>query len=184
MSYAVLLGSNCFVGTSGILSVTANDKATEFFRIREIDRARSSGSYLAIDCDIRDAEGKREIKLFKNRPVAESPDVKVLNPGGSVEVYRADGTLVIKAEVLDRDAINLDGLWAPIRDRVVAELEKIEEVLSLTGEFQAGPYRVSATPSELRFGLSGIATDKQYMFKRNFVFGGGGINLSEKGIGI
>ncbi len=100
MAYAVLFGSNLYVGTTGVLTVTdkdpstGQDKTTEFFRIREIDRKRSLGSYLVVDCDIKDPNGNREVKLFKSKPVAGSADVEVLNPGRAVEVRRADGSLV------------------------------------------------------------------------------------------
>ena len=175
MTYAVMLGSDLYVGTTGVLTVTdknpstGKDQTKEFFRIREIDRKRSQGSYLVVDCDIKDPSGNREIKLFKSRPVAGSPEVKVLNPGKAVEVRRTDGSLVIRAEELDRDALNIS-----VSELVANALEKVEAILRITGDFQAGPYRVRADETQLKVG--GIT------FSGNVKIGGGGLHLSKNGI--
>jgi len=175
MTYAVLFGSDLYVGTTGVLSVTETDpsagkeRTREFFRIRELDRKRSLGSYLVIDCDILDPNGSREIKLFKSRPVAGSTDVQVLNPGRAVEVRRLDGSLVIKVEELDRDTLKV-----PISGPFVEALEQVEAIIQITGDFQAGPYRVRATTTQLQVG--GIT------FSHNMRIGSSGLHLSTKGI--
>ena len=60
-----MLGSDLFYGTNGVLTVQIDNKVVEFFRIREIYRVRSEGSFLAVDCDIKDKDNIREIKLFR-----------------------------------------------------------------------------------------------------------------------
>ena len=71
MTFGIDLGSNLFIGTSGIMSVETDTGLKEFFRIREIARARVFGSYIVVDCDIKDGTGQREVKLFKSRSVVE-----------------------------------------------------------------------------------------------------------------
>ncbi len=63
------LAQNMFFGSNGVLNVEINSKVVEFFKIREIYKVRSEGSFLAVDCDIKDRDNIREIKLFKSKPV-------------------------------------------------------------------------------------------------------------------
>lgn len=173
MTYSVMFGSDLFIGTTGILTVTdkdpstGEDKTMEFFRIREIDRQRSSGSYLVIDCDIKDPDGDREIKLFKSRPVAGSPEVEVLNQGKAIEVQRANGCLIIKVEEVDSDT-----LISTASSSVVEALANVKTVLRITGDFQAGPYRVRADNAKLQIGGMTISGN---------VHVGGGIHLTPMG---
>ena len=177
MAYAVLFGSNLYVGTTGVLTVTdedpstGQDKSKEFFRIREIDRKRSLGSYLVVDCDIKDPDGNREVKLFKSKPVAGSAEVEVLNLDKAVEVRRADGNLVIKVEELDRDDLNVPDS-GPVARALEPALEKVEAILRITGDFQAGPHRVKASTTQLQIG--GLISSG------NLMIGGGGLHLSHK----
>jgi len=175
MTYGIMLGSNLYIGTNGVLTVTDENSSTgksqtkEFFRIREIDRKRSHGSYLVVDCDIKDPNGNREVKLFKSRPVAASPEIEVLNPEKAIEVRRRDGSLVIRVEELGREALNIRS-----SDPIASAIEKIEAILRITGDFQAGTYRVRADKNQMQVG--GI------VFSGNVKIGGGGLHLSEKGI--
>lgn len=175
MTYAVMLGSDLYIGTTGVLTVTdkdpstGQDKTKEFFHIHEIDRKRSLGSYPVVDCDIKDPIGDREVKLRKSRAVATSPDVEVLKPGKAIEVKRADGSLVIRVEELDRDTLGIDDS-GPVADA----LDEVDAILRITGNFQAGPYRVIADNSQLQVG--GIT------FSGNVKIGGGGLHLSENKI--
>lgn len=77
MKYVIMLGSNMFVGTNGIFTVEIDGKVKEFFRIREIFRERSEGSYLTVDCDIKDLDNEREIKLYKSRHVAGDDKIEL-----------------------------------------------------------------------------------------------------------
>ena len=77
MKYAIMLGSNMFIGTNGVFTVEINGKLKEFFKVREIFRERSEGSYLTVDCDIKDSENKREVKLFKSRPVVVDKKIQI-----------------------------------------------------------------------------------------------------------
>jgi len=48
MNYGIILGSNLLIDTQGILKVFENGKQREFFRVRELHRIRSEGSYLVL----------------------------------------------------------------------------------------------------------------------------------------
>ena len=59
MKYGIMIGSNIFIGTSGILNLETIDGNKEFFKIRELQRIRSKGSYIVVDCDIKEPNGNR-----------------------------------------------------------------------------------------------------------------------------
>lgn len=168
MKYAVMLGSDLYIGTTGILTVTVKGKRKEFFRIREIYRARSSGSYLAVDCDIKDADGIREVKLFKSKLVATESDIKVTHLDQSIEVYRDDGSIIIKVEQLDPIEVNL-----PPGSPGATILKSMGAILRITGDFYAGSHHLIITENQLQVGgLTMVG---------NVKVGGGGLSLSESG---
>jgi hypothetical protein len=135
MRYAVALGSDMFVGANGILSVESGGEEVDFFRIREIYRVRSEGSYLTVDTDIKDKDGQREIKLFKNRPVAEGEDITVEYSREQTLVTRADGSTIIKVEQIDPNDPMLPSN-GPVRDFL--DKNPIDAIIRITGEFYAG----------------------------------------------
>lgn len=147
MNYAIMLGSNMFIGTTGVLTVADEGKMKEFFRIREEDCARSVGSKLTIDCDIRDSSGTREIKLHKCRPVAVGEGISVDCNQERTIVTREDGTVVISVETLSPDDASL-----PTDGPVPTYLNSVSRILRITGDFQAGPFRLQITPEVLRIG--------------------------------
>ncbi len=171
MKFAVMFGSDLYVGTSGVLTYEHAGKEHEFFRIREINRVRSSGSYVVVDCDIKDADSKREVKLFKSRPVVGSSGLKVDNIEKGIKICRADGSTVIKIEELLPDDSRL-----PKSNRVVKALREIDAILRITGNFYAGPYLIRASESELRVGVLTLSG--------NLKIGTGGLKLSESGFAI
>ncbi|MEW6252429.1 MAG: hypothetical protein AB1716_17460, partial [Planctomycetota bacterium] len=104
--FAVILGRDLNVGTNGILNVETDKGNVEFFRVREIHRQRSGGSYPVVDCDVHDASGTREIKLAKSRPVARSVEIDVTTDKGLTVALRQDGSVVIKVEVLSKEQLS------------------------------------------------------------------------------
>jgi len=122
---AIVLGSRLFVGTNGILTVEIGNKMVEFFRIREFFRVLSTGSYLTVDCDIKDKDNQREIKLFKNNPV--------VNP------HKLDGSTVIKIEQIESNDSSL-----PQSGSVYERLRKgrFDPIIRITGDFYAGPFKL------------------------------------------
>jgi len=171
MKFAVMFGSNLYVGTSGVLTYEHAAKEHEFFRIREINHVRSSGSHVVVDCDIKDADGQREVKLFKSRPVVGSSGLTVNDIEKGIEVFRADGTIVVKIEELSPNDPRL-----PKSNQVTGALLEVDAILQIIGNFYAGPHLVRATESELRVGgltMSG-----------NLLIGTGGLKLRESGFAI
>jgi len=146
MKYAIMIGSNMFIGTNGVLSVDSNGKSKEFFRVREINRARSEGSYLAVDCDIKDDENNREIKLFKNNPVVADENVSVSQDKKRMTAKRADGTLIIKVEQLEVTDESLPKT-GPVRE--LLDKNPVDAILRITGNFHAGGHKLMADNSKL-----------------------------------
>lgn len=144
MEFGIILGSNVFIRTTGVLSVDGK----EFFRVREIDRARSEGSYIVIDCDIKDSTGERQVKLFKSRPVVQSEEVVVeYKPGFTQVALRDSGSTIIRIEELQLSDPHL-----PQKEPAATNLKKVDGVLRITGDFFAGPHHVVVTPEETKIG--------------------------------
>lgn len=168
MKYAVMLGSDSYIGTTGILTVADKGKKKEFFRIREIYRARSFGSYLAVDCDIKAADGVREVKLFKSKLVAADPHIKVSRLDQSIEVRRNDGSIIIRVEQIDPAEVSL-----PPGSPGATVLKSMDAILRITGNFYAGSHHLIITKNQLQVGGLTMAG--------NLKIGGGGLSLSENG---
>ncbi|GIJ95667.1 hypothetical protein [Capnocytophaga stomatis] len=149
MKYAVMIGSNMFIGTSGVLRVEVNGRLKEFLNVREIFRERSEGSYLAVDCDIKDTKNKREIKLFKNKPVAIDKSVKIQSSHNIVEARREDNSTIIKIEQITPNDHSL-----PKSGPIPEMLKKypIDAILRITGDFYAGDYHIFANNYEMIIG--------------------------------
>ena len=173
MKYAIMIGSNMFIGTNGILTVESDGKSKEFFRIREINRARSEGSYLAVDCDIKDSENKREIKLFKNNPVAADENVKIVQDKKIMSAKRADGTIIIQVEQieLNNESLPKDG---PVKK--VLEDNKVDAILRITGDFYAGRHKLIADNSKLLLDTNTLSG--------NLMIGTGGLKLTAGGFAM
>ncbi|WP_099368078.1 hypothetical protein [Sphingobacterium sp. 1.A.4] len=146
MKIAVTFGSNKFIGTDGVISYVKDGKLIEFFRIRELFRERSDGSYLVVDCDIKDADGERVIKLAKSKPVASSGDIQVEFDKKHTTVTQQDGSLILKVEQLTLEESKiLNVYW--IKDYV--ESNGIEAVINITGIFQIEGNIIYATDERL-----------------------------------
>jgi len=170
MNYAVVFGSDVFIGTTGVISFAQDGKTKEFFTIREIFRERSEGSYLAVDCDIKDEQGNREIKLAKSRPVANGRDNEVVTNKTFTEAKRTDGSIIIKIEQLDPNTYMIP--W--IDDKASSMLKTVSAIIRITGKFTIGNHLVVADEEKTKIG--GLT------FSQNLSIGGKGIILSENGL--
>jgi hypothetical protein len=154
MNYLVMLGSDMFYGSNGVLTVQIENKLVEFFRIREIYRARSEGSYLTVDCDIKDNDNVREVKLFKSKPVAENDKIIYSIDHKETIVKRQDGSLIIKIEQIELNNTPLLE-FEPVKKTLsnfpptMLEIIKlqlnsitIDAVIKITGDFYAGKHHL------------------------------------------
>jgi len=171
--YAIVLGSDMYIGTNGILTVEINGKMVEFFKIREIFRVRSAGSYLSIDCDIKDNDDRREVKLAKSIPVVTSEEISVHYDHKLTHVTRKDGSTVIKIEQIESNDPSL-----PKNGPVYNALQKesFDAIIRITGDFNAGPYHLIVDEKELQVG--GIISSG------NLKIGGGGLLLTSMGFAM
>lgn len=160
-----------FIGTSGILEHESSGKVKEFFIVREIYRERSDGSYLALDVDIKDFDGVREVKLFKSKPVAESPSVRVSYSKKRTTVTREDGTVVIDVEQLEPHDPSLPQS-GPVRGML--NTYQLDAVIRITGNFSVGNYQVQATTINIKINGTDISG--------NLLVGTGGLVLRQTGI--
>lgn len=171
MKYAVVFGSNMFIGTTGVLSYEEEGKLKDFFNVKEIYRERSSGSYLAVDVDIKDADGSRIVKLFKSKPVVESSAIKVMYDKKRTYVTKEDETIVIEIEQLDTNDLSLP------QSGPVAEMlnsNQLDAVIRVTGNFIVGDYKVVATTENTKIGGN--------TFDGNLAVGTSGLVLKQTGI--
>ena len=171
MTFGIVIGSDLFVGTSGILTVETHTGPKEFFRVREIDRARARGSYIVVDCDVKDGKDQREVKLFKSRPVVEGADVLVQYEPGYTQATRKDGSLVIRVEELPPTDPSL-----PQYPPVSAALAGVDGILRITGDFYAGSHHLIVTTTQAQIG--GLT------FVGNVSIGTGGIRLTNSGFAM
>ena len=151
MAYAVMIGSDLFIGTTGVLTVEIEGKMVEFFRIREIFRVRSEGSYLAVDVDIKDLDGVREIKLAKNNPVA-GDGFLITHNKTETRIQRANGSTVICIEQFapDKKLIpNLERIEELIQQ---GKIPSIDAVIRITGDFYAGKHHLKINDKETVIG--------------------------------
>lgn len=173
MKYAIMLGSNMFIGTNGIFTVEIDGKEKEFFKIREIYRARSKGSYLVVDCDIKDFDNKREIKLFKSKPVVADENILIESDKKKLIANRLDGSLIIKIEQIKNDNPTLP------KSGPIPELLKknpVDSILRITGDFYAGDFKVNINLEKMVIG--GITLEG------NLSVGTGGLKLTQMGFSM
>ncbi|MEX0608278.1 MAG: hypothetical protein WD016_12805 [Balneolaceae bacterium] len=173
MKYAIMLGSNMFVGTNGVFTVEINGKLKEFFKVREIFRKRSEGSYLAVDCDIKDSDNNREIKLFKSKPVVADENIKIESVKKNIIAKRTDGNLIIKVEQIESDNPTLPKS-GPIPE--LLKTNQVDAILRITGNFYAGNFKVKIDNENMQVGgitLSG-----------NLNVGTGGMRITQMGFSM
>ena len=160
-----------FIGASGVLGYETNGKIKEFFNVREIYRERSDGSYLALDVDIKDIDGVREIKLFKSRPVVESEVVTVKYDKKRTTVTREDGTIIIDVEQLDPTDSSLPKS-GPVRQKL--DTNQLDGIIRITGNFSVDKHKVKATTEKTEIG--------GYTLGGNLSVKSGGLVLRQNGL--
>ena len=171
MKYAIMLGSNVLIGTTGILIVEEDNEKKEFFRVRKLRRERSSGEYIVIDCDIKDIDGKREVKIFKNKPVASTKRVYVDYTKKMTAIKRENGSTIIKIEKIEKDN---DALPQDISIKQV--LDQMDEILRITGSFYAGHRLVEMDADNFKI--------EGNIISGNILIGTGGIFISRSSIAL
>jgi len=173
MKYAIMLGSNMFIGTNGVFTVEINGKLKEFFKVREIFRKRSEGSYLVVDCDIKDSDNKREVKLFKSNPVVADENIHIESDKGNLIATRTDGSLIIKVEQIENDNPTLPKS-GPIPG--LLKTNQVDAILRITGDFYAGDFKVSMDDENMQIG--GIS------LSGNLNVGTGGMRITQMGFSM
>ena len=177
MTCAMIFGADLFLHVNGVLKVEDNGILKEFFKFHEVDRARSLGSYLVVDCDIKDSEGTREVKLKKSRLVGGGTGLQVQSPGKDIEIQRDDGSTIIKLEELDPETALKPFEYARKIPKFADLMDQVELVLRLTGDFHAGAHHVVATGTSVHIGNAVLAGNL-------FAGSGGGITLSASGFSL
>ena len=154
MNYIVFFGSDIICGTNGVLNVQIDNKIVNFFRIREIYRISSEGSHLAVDCDIKDGNNIREVKLFKSKPVVQNENIQVFLNQKTTIVTRDNGIEIIKIEQIELDNSSIldfepfkkvlsghPSSSVALIKQTMNEI-KINAVIKITGDFYAGEYHL------------------------------------------
>lgn len=146
MKYAFIIGSNAFIVPSRVLSYSDGDDEKEFLRINSIYHDLPPGAkepHLDIDLDIKDFDGT-PILMLANRTLSSS-FYTMKQERNSVQVLRADGSLIIHVHQLDDDSA------MSLEHNITAELEVNMPivVIRINGEFMAGGLRVSAENEKL-----------------------------------
>lgn len=188
MAYAILLSSNVFIGTDGVLSVQVPPAPPkEFFKIQGVENHRQLSSRLVVDCDIRDETGAREVGLRKSRIVSKellAEGYKFNSDRTHVEVLRPDGSVVIRIEQLSTESV-LALLEKRFNERptlfdspeqlrgVLQRVSEIEAGIRITGSFVVAGISLRITESELGVNTNTIANGLK--------MGGGGIHLTPNG---
>jgi len=144
---AIMLGSNMYIGTDGLIKYVKGNKLVDFFKVRELYHSRDFNSYLAIDVDIKDNEGKREIKLSKNKPVASSlKNLEIESDKKYTKVSKEDGTLIICIEQIELNDKTLP-TSGPVR--MAIESGYIDSIVRITGNFSVNGVNINISNEEL-----------------------------------
>ncbi|NJC27640.1 hypothetical protein [Neolewinella antarctica] len=173
MKYAIMLGSNMFIGTDGVFTVEINGTLKEFFKVREIFRERSYGSFLVVDCDIKDIDNKREVKLFKSKPVAADENIQFGFNEKEISATRPDGSVIIKIEQLKDDDSTLPKS-GPIREQL--KENPVDAILRITGNFYAGDFEVNIDNESMKIDDATV--------NGNLSIGTGGMQITRQGFSM
>src|ERR1022692_3352186 len=105
MKYAFIIGSSAFVVPSRVISYAGNGEEKEFLRINAIYHDLSppaKESFLDIDLNIYDTDGT-PVTLLANKFVSDAHYI-LKQERDSIQVLRADGSLIIHVHQLDDDS--------------------------------------------------------------------------------
>lgn len=166
---AIILGSNMFIGDP-VLIVEINGKMVDFFKVRERFRVLSTGSYLTVDCDIKDKDNKREVKLEKSKLVAGQETIKVIYDHKLTQVKREDGSTIIKIEHIESNDPTLPK-EGPVAKKL--KMETFDSIIRITGDFYAGSNKLYIDNDSLKVNTS--------TFRGNLKEGKGGLLLTSSG---
>jgi hypothetical protein len=171
--FAIVFGSDMFIGTNGILTVEIDGKEKEFFKITEIFRVRSFGSYLTVECDIKDKDNIRLIKLDKSRPVVVGDKVNAEYNHKNTHIKREDGSTIIKIEQLETNDSTLPQS-GPVHEALMKG--QFEAIIRITGNFYAGSHLLNVDTNSLKVG--GVTSGG------NLSIGTGGLKLTSMGFSM
>jgi hypothetical protein len=154
MKYAFVIGSNAFVVPSRVISYADNEEEKEFLRINSIYHdlpPPAKESHLDIDLDIKDIDGT-PVLMLANLSLDEAP-YTVKKKRDSIQVLRADGSLIIHVHQLD------DNAAMGLEHNITAELEVNTPivVIRINGEFMTGKLHISAENEKLFINGNGYA---------------------------
>jgi hypothetical protein len=146
MKYAFIIGSNAFVVPSKVLSYADDVDEKEFLRINSIYHDLPPGAkeaHLDIDLDIKDIDGT-PILMLANQTL-NSISYTVKRERNSIQVLRADGSLIIHVHQLDDESA------MSLEHNITAELEVNMPivVIRINGDFMAGGLRITAENEKL-----------------------------------
>jgi hypothetical protein len=152
MKYAFVLGTSAFIVPHNAIYYGDKENSKEFLRINSIYHDNAPGSFLAINLNIKDTDGK-PVVVHENQPVPGAP-YSVQKEQNSVKVLRADSSLIIHIHQLDDDAA------MGLEHNIVAELEVNMPVvvIRIFGEFLVDSLHVSAENEKLYINHNGYAT--------------------------
>jgi hypothetical protein len=166
MKYAFIIGSNAFVVPNPVISYIDEEEEREFLRINSIYHdlpPAEKQSHLDIDVNIKDTDGT-PIFMLTNMTV-DNASYSIKKERDSIQVLRADGSLVIHVHQLD------DETAMGLEHNITAELDVNTPiaVIRINGDFMAGDLNISAENEKLfingnGYGNSVLAGKNQLKF--------------------
>ena len=158
MKYAFIIGSNAFVVPNPVISYIDDEEEREFLRINSIYHdlpTTEKPSHLDIDLNIKDTDGT-PIFMLTNMTV-DNAAYSIKKERDSIEVLRADGSLVIHVHQLD------DETAMGLEHNITAELEVNTPVavIRINGDFMAGGLHISAENEKLFINGNGYGNSVQ-----------------------
>jgi len=158
MKYAFIIGSNAFVVPNPVISYIDDEEEREFLRINSIYHdlpPAEKQSHLDIDVNIKDTDGT-PIFMLTNMTV-DNAAYSIKKERDSIEVLRADGSLVIHVHQLD------DETAMGLEHNITAELEVNTPVavIRINGDFMAGGLNISAENEKLYINENGYGNSVQ-----------------------
>ncbi len=176
-----------FYESNGVLSNITEKGKVNFFKIREIHKERSMGSYLAIDCDIKDLSSKRIIKLAKNNPVVACEGLDITCNKNVTEVKGQEEELIIKVEQLDLtsdELIEFPPLKKMIENHPFGnELQKnlldkkISAAIKITGHFYVDSAEIQIDDEQIIINKSSKLIDIFMSGANGIVLNSGGFSM-------
>ena len=152
MKYAFIIGSNAFIVPSKVITFVDDKEEREFLRINSIYHdlpPTEKQPFLDIDLNIKDTDGT-PIFMLTNITV-DNASYSIKKERNSIQVLRADGSLVIQVHQLD------DETAMGLEHNITAELEVNTPiaVIRINGDFMVGQLNISAENEKLYINENG-----------------------------